>query len=363
VTLKVAVVGCGKIADAHVEEIAKLANAGVVAVCDRELLMAEQLAARYGIARHFDDVDAMLEACRPDVVHITTPPQSHAPLARRALDAGCHVYVEKPFTVDRDEAVALLAHARAAGRKVTVGHSFAFDPLMVALRRLREEDLLGEAVHVESTLGYNLSGPFGAVLLGDATHWIHALPGKLFQNNVDHVLHKIEEFIPEDRPWLRALGLRRRPSTFGDARDALLDEMRVVMRGERATAYATFSAHAVPVKHVLRVYGTRNTVTADFTARALVLDHADRLPSAIGRLLPAFAISREYAREGFRNVWRFARADFQFLAGMNELFRRFYASILEDGDAPIAEATILRIAGWMDEIFAQLERGGHGGAA
>lgn len=360
-TLKVAVVGCGKIADAHVEEIGKLENAAVVAVCDRELLMAEQLAVRYGVERHFDDLDAMLDACRPDVVHITTPPQSHAPLSRRALDAGCHVYVEKPFTVDRAEAASLLEHARAAGRQVTVGHSFAFDPLMVALRRLREEDLLGEAVHVESTLGYNLAGPFGAVLLADAGHWIHSLPGKLFQNNIDHVLHKIEEFIPEDRPWMHALGLRRRGGTFGDARDALLDELRVVMRGERTTAYATFSAHATPVKHLLRVCGTRHTVTADFTARALVFDHADRLPSAVGRLLPAFALSREYARAGFRNVWRFARADFQFFAGMNALFRRFYASILEDGTPPISEATILRIAGWMDEIFAQLGR--NGGAA
>ena len=51
--LKAAIVGCGKIADGHVEEIQKLGNATVAAVCDREMLMAEQLASRYGIAAHY----------------------------------------------------------------------------------------------------------------------------------------------------------------------------------------------------------------------------------------------------------------------------------------------------------------------
>src|SRR5262245_48032130 len=76
--LRVAVVGCGKIADGHVQEIQKLAGrAQLVAVCDKELLIAEQLARRYGVARHYDDLAQLLEREQPDVVHVTTPPQSH----------------------------------------------------------------------------------------------------------------------------------------------------------------------------------------------------------------------------------------------------------------------------------------------
>ena len=77
-TLKVAIVGCGKIADGHIEEIQKMpAAARVVAVADLELLMAEQIATRYGIPAFYDDLDRLLEKERPDVVHITTPPPSH----------------------------------------------------------------------------------------------------------------------------------------------------------------------------------------------------------------------------------------------------------------------------------------------
>jgi predicted dehydrogenase len=352
--LKVAIVGCGKIADAHVEEVGKLPLAEVVAVCDREALMAEQLAVRYGVPRHFADFTAMLDAVRPDVVHITTPPQSHLPLAEQALGAGCHVYIEKPFALTRDQSLCIVERATRAGRKVTVGHSFAFDPLTVAVRRLRDEGFLGDPVHVESHLGYNLSGAFGAALMGDRNHWVHGLPGKLFHNNIDHVLHKIEDFIPEDQPRVIARATRRLPGEYGDERDDLMDELRVMFEGSRATALGTFSSHAVPVRHYGRVWGTRNTVTVDYTSRVLVVEQGENFPSAIGRLLPAFAQARQYARGGLKNVRRFMKSEFQFFAGMNELFRLFYHSVLEDGPVPIEYARIVRVSGWMDDIFTQV---------
>lgn len=354
-TLKVAIVGCGKIADAHVEEVAKIAGAEVVAVCDREALMAEQLAARYGVARHFADFAALLDETRPDVVHITTPPQSHASLSLEAIDAGSHVYVEKPFAMTRAESQRIIAHAQRARRMVTVGHSFAFDPLTIEVRRLRDEGFLGDTVHVESHLGYNLSGAFGAALMGDRAHWVHGLPGKLFQNNIDHVLHKIEDFIPEDAPRLFARATRRLPAGFGDDRDHLMDELRVMFEGSSATGFGWFSSHAVPVRHFSRVWGTRNTVTVDYTSRVLAVEQGENYPSAIGRLLPAFMQARQYGRGGMRNVGRFMKSEFQFFAGMNALFRRFYDSIRADGEPPIAYHRILRVAGWMDEIVAQVD--------
>lgn len=355
--LKIAIIGCGKIADAHAEEVGKIAGAQVTAVCDRELLMAEQLAARYGVPKHDDDFARLLDDVRPDVVHITTPPQSHLPLALQSIDAGCHVYIEKPFALTRAESVRIVEHAVRAGRLVTVGHSFAFDPITVALRGLRDDGFLGDVVHVESHLGYNLSGAFGAALMGDRSHWVHGLPGKLFHNNIDHVLHKIEDFIPEDAPRMVALATRRLPAGFGDERDDLMDELRIMIEGARATGFASFSSHAVPVRHFARVWGTRNTVTADYTSRVLAVEQGEKYPSAIGRLLPAFAQAREYRRGGWKNVRHFMRSEFQFFSGMNELFRRFYQSINDGGTPPIAYGRILRITGWMDDIFAQVESG------
>ena len=110
--LKVAIVGCGKIADAHASQIQKLAGCEIVGVCDREPLMARQLSERFPVKQHFSDLVELLNETRPDVVHITTPPASHFDLAKACLEHGSHVYVEKPFTVYAKQAQQLVVSGR-----------------------------------------------------------------------------------------------------------------------------------------------------------------------------------------------------------------------------------------------------------
>lgn len=354
-SLKIAIVGCGKIADGHVEEIAKMRQlASVVAVCDREPLMAEQLAWRYGIERHYGDYEELLERERPDVVHITTPPQSHLALAARALDAGSHVYVEKPLTPTHADAVKLIEHAERAGRLLTVGYTYLYDPPAVAMRRLLADGVLGSPVHVESIYGYDLSGSFGQALLADAGHWVHALPGGLIQNNVDHVLNKMVEFLDDDRPAVHVDAWTRRKERFGDSRDAFQDELRIVVRGRDVSAYGTFSSHARPVMHALRVNGTQNTLYVDFLGRSLALEPRSGFPGAPGRLMLPFSSARQYARAGFGNLWRFAKSDFHFFAGLNSLLRLFYRSVSEGAPLPIPYRDILRVSWLIDEVIARL---------
>jgi predicted dehydrogenase len=369
-TLKVAIVGCGKIADGHVEEVAKLSEvARVVAVCDLEGLMAEQLARRFGVPAHYDDVDRLLEVERPDVVHVTTPPHSHLPLARKALEAGAHVVVEKPFTLSLADSRTLIAHARRANRKLTIGYSYHFDPTMEAFRERYARGEVGAPVHLEAFLGYNLAGPFGKALLGDRDHWVHRLPGKLFQNNLDHVLSKLPEFLVDERSEeeieadplgavrISATGWIRRPERFNDRRDQMLDELRVTLTTPGASAFAWFSSHLRPPVQFLRVYGTRGTAQVHLGTSTVTFEPVARLPSAFGRLTPGFGLGLQYFRAAGRNVARFARNDFHYFAGLNRLFDRFYRAILEDGPPPIPYRDILRVSAWMDEIWRQVPQG------
>src|SRR5580693_8855460 len=109
--LRVAIVGCGKIADSHASQIQRIKGCEIVGVCDREPLMARQLCERFPVKGYFSDLKKLLSEARPDVVHITTPPQSHFDLAKLCLEWGCHVYVEKPFTLFEAEARSLIALA------------------------------------------------------------------------------------------------------------------------------------------------------------------------------------------------------------------------------------------------------------
>lgn len=355
-TLRVAIVGCGKIADGHVEEIQKMPElAKVVAACDLEPLMAEQLAMRYGIPHHSASFDEVLAEHRPDVVHIATPPGPHLALTKRALEAGCHVLVEKPLTPTYAEAQDLIEAVRRSGKKFTIGHTYYFDPPAVVMRDLIAQGVIGDPVHVESYYGYSLAGPFGSALLRDASHWVHRLPGQLLQNNVDHLLNKVTEFFRDDEPTVAAFGSVRREQRFGDVRDEFIDELRLVLRGSRVSAYATFSAHAKPAAHFLRVYGTKNTVHVDHVARTVTLEAPPNLPSALGRLLPPWHHALQFVREGAANVLRFTKSDFHFFAGLNNLLRGFYTSINEDGAPPISYEDILWLSRICDEVYRQVK--------
>jgi hypothetical protein len=150
-----------------------------------------------------------------------------------------------------------------------------------------------------------------------------------------------------------ARAFRRRHLT-GDATDAVLDELRVMIFCGGVSAYITFSSHARPVGHFMRVYGTKNTAHLDFASRNMLVEERQTVPSALGRLLPPFKSSWQSLRSATHNVREFAGSRFQFFAGMNHLLSLFYESILHDTQVPIPYQEILRVSQIMDEISAQV---------
>ena len=110
--LRVGLVGCGQIADAHLQQIRRIASADIVAVCDVEPLLARQAAERFSVPQQYTSIAEMIDRGQPEVVHVTTPVHTHAAIAKELLTAGVHVYVEKPFTVDVAEAGEVLEVAR-----------------------------------------------------------------------------------------------------------------------------------------------------------------------------------------------------------------------------------------------------------
>ena len=117
--------------------------------------MAKQLGERCGVSACFSDLREMLDAASPDIIHITTPPQSHYVLARQCLESGTNVYLEKPFTITAGEAQSLIQFAEDCGLKITVGHNYQFTLEMLEMRRLVREGFLGgRPVHLESYWSY-----------------------------------------------------------------------------------------------------------------------------------------------------------------------------------------------------------------
>ena len=351
--LRVAIVGCGKIADAHAAQIQRIPGCEIVGVCDTEPLMARQLYERFPVGAYFTDVNALIADARPDVVHITTPPESHFNLARVCLEHGCHVYVEKPFTLRAHEADTLVALAGSARLKLTAGHDDQFSHVARRMRGLVHSGYLGgPPVHIESTYGYDLGDGYARALLGDRGHWARRLPGKLLHNIISHGIARIAEFMG-DHPRLVAHGFVS-PQLRKIGETEIIDELRVMIDDERTTAYFTFSSQIRPTLHQLRLYGTKNSLVLDQDQETLVKVPGTRFKSYGEKFIPPVTLAGQQLANLVTNVRMFLHRDFHMKTGMKYLIESFYHSIANGGPVPIPYREILLTARIMEAIFDQI---------
>ncbi|MGH7506300.1 MAG: Gfo/Idh/MocA family protein, partial [Longimicrobiales bacterium] len=149
--LRVALLGCGRIADlAHLPVLLALPDVDVVALADRDA-ERRRTAARlaHGVPAFEDFMDA-IERSSADAAVICLPPALHAPAAIAAFSAGLHVYLEKPLALETAEAAAVLAAWRESGRTGVIGFNFRFHPLVERLRRALSAGTIGEVVAARS---------------------------------------------------------------------------------------------------------------------------------------------------------------------------------------------------------------------
>jgi predicted dehydrogenase len=356
--LTIAIVGCGKIADQHVLAIQRIPDCRIVALCDRELLMAKQLGERFGISACFSDLAEMLRASTPNVVHVTTPPQSHFSLAQQCLDFGSHVYLEKPFTVTADEAESLINLAESRNVKLTAGHNLQFTLEMLQMRRLVEQGFVGgKPTHLESHFSYDLSDAnYVAPVLGNRSHWVRQLPGQLFHNIISHGLAKLAEFLDDDITEIIAIADQSQQLRRFDRE--LFDELRVLMRdASGTTALFCFSTQIKPGLNELRIYGPANSIVVDHASGSLIRSKNRSYKSYLTYFVPPLQKAYEHLGNAGSNITNFLRKRLYQDFGMKELIERFYNSIRLGSAPPIPYREIVLTARIMDEIFAQIYPG------
>lgn len=355
--LRVAIIGCGKIADSHAHQIQRIRDSEIVAACDREGLMAEQFCQRFRVPQHFTDIDEMLESAKPQVVHLTTPPGSHFQLGRQCLLRGVHVYIEKPFTLVTKDAEALVALAQEKRLKLTAGHDDQFRHAARRMRQMIQGGYLGGApVHMESHYCYELAetSTYAKALLADKQHWVRKLPGGLLHNIISHGIARVAEFFTTDAPQVIAHGFVS-PILRKMGEREIVDELRVIISEEdRLTAYFTFSSQIRPSLHQFRIYGSKNGLLLDQDNETIIQLRGDRHKSYLEQFIPPVVFARQYLGNAAHNVRKFMANDFHMKSGMKYLIESFYRSIREDAPPPIPYEEILRTSRILDSIFDQI---------
>lgn len=125
---RVLVAGCGNMGASHARAYHRMPEFQLVGLVSRGPTSRRKLSTELGGLPEFGDYNEALRVARPDVVSINTYPETHAPFSRAAIEAGCHVFCEKPLATTVEEAQAVVGAARARDRKLVVGYILRVHP-------------------------------------------------------------------------------------------------------------------------------------------------------------------------------------------------------------------------------------------
>lgn len=317
--LAVALVGCGRIAVVHQQYLSTIREAELVAVCDADPDARSRMSAR-AIVPAYDSVEQMLRCAAPEVVHVLTPPSTHAEIGRQVLGSGAHALIEKPLALSVADADLLLAAARKRGVYVTADHNRWFDPVMQRLRGMIESNALGEVVGIEVFQG--------AVASTEAAQsWKTQLPGGPLHDVAPHALYCLRHLLGP----LEVVDVLTERDLEGQVIEA-----RLLARGAGSAGVVTLSMRARPADHRVRVLGTLATAEVNLNHMTLLVHREHHSSKITGKVLPNLDSSRQLVRETFRNGVDFLRGRQRFYPGIGEHLRELYGRLSRGLPPPVS---------------------------
>lgn len=329
-TIRVGLIGSGKMGRHHLNAIKASQLATVVGVADPAASRDELAPFLPESAIVVASAAELLERAKPDVVHIVTPPSTHTALALQAIDAGCHVYVEKPFTPTAEDAATILSRAAVRGVKVCAGHQVLFEaPALAARDHL---SAIGRMVHIESYFSFKM-----------VRRTVTAV------DQVKDILpHAVYPVVDQLR---LGTGLADEPiEILGMSLDATGDCYALLKLGH-VTAVVMVTLNGRPVEQYQNIIATNGSLRADYIGGFL-----GRLVgpgTGPGVLLTPYRRALHTVTGTTRGVTRLIVAG--SYPGLRTLVNRFYESIRDHTPAPMTPRSIIDTVTLCERIGAALD--------
>jgi len=326
--LDIALIGAGKMGQHHISAIDNSLYGRLVAIADPLIDKFDR--SKISPEVHlFQNPEDLFNKLSPDVVHVTTPPNTHADLAFLALKNGSHVYVEKPFCLCRDDAENILQLSDAKHLKVCAGHQ-----LLKEAATQKIDDLLptiGTVHHVESYFSFrqvrrNISS---------VDQLIDILP---------HPLYLLLHFMGCDDS-LESISSKIKVDPSG--------ELRAILRKGNTFGNLIVSLNARPIESYVRIKGSSGSIWADF-----ILGSHNYIPgtgvSAPSIILKPFQEAIQLISSTTRGVFNLLTHSRNSYPGLQKLADSFYESILYNLPAPTSPQSINNTVSMIEKSYELL---------
>jgi nucleoside-diphosphate-sugar epimerase/predicted dehydrogenase len=279
-----------------------------------------------------------------DVIHILTPPDTHAQLAIAALRNGCHVLVEKPLAINVEEVDCISAAAAAAQKSVCVNHSLLYDRFVSKALGLVRSGAIG----VPLSFDYFRSSEYPPYRGGPLP--IHYKNGGYpFLDQGVHALYLAESFLGavED--------VRAYYGTYGGDSNLLFDEWRVTAQCQRGTANIQMSWNVRPLQSWFVVQGTEGVLRANLFA--MWVTHSSRLPlpKAPARALQAMSEGLSICAQVPANIARFACKKIVQYDGLHSLVAAFYRALQTGAAMPVPPSQARSTVYWTNRVSQEAD--------
>lgn len=335
--LKVGIVGAGKMARHHAKALGACGvDNRLVGVVEPDSDTRDSFAANFPGCAPFEHLPELIDTHRPDVLHVCTPGSTHAELGRAAIEAGCHVYIEKPFALRSSDARELFELADAHAVRLCAGHQLLYErPTLVANRLIRS---IGRIVHVESVFCFRM---VRRGTLTDDEQILDILPHPTylllhFLRAAHAPAHAAVPFEPKVAAVrVDPQGTIQALATAGGPTGSLL----VTLDGR-------------PVDSFVRVVGTHGTVHADYV-RGTVQHLIGPGVSGIDKLLNPYRQSRQLIGQTTAGLIRRLRRGGAGYPGLAETIGAFYAGLDTDCDA-VSRENILGTTEVLERVATEI---------
>lgn len=340
--LKVALLGCGHIAAKHLQYLGKRIPTERLALCDLNGRRLAWFGEEYGIQRLYEDFPTLLREFQPQVLHLTTPPQTHKTLGLAALEAGCHLFIEKPLAMSAKEAQVLHQEARIRQRLICVNHLRLRDPLVLKAKRLLASGRFGEVVALAVTQSDNYPERKRA---GLAPAWMADLPGEIFFDLLPHHLSLVGLFLPQ----AALAGVVSRVDDGGELSDLLC----TFTDGGRL-AEIRMSVRAYPLVNQVLIHCQRGFLFIDFANHLLLARAKGNLPGILEQAGKNVQHGLQLALATPANMLKFLLGRHDSYRGMDHLIGDFYQAVVNQGGSPASGEEGPASMAMMDAIFRQV---------
>jgi predicted dehydrogenase/nucleoside-diphosphate-sugar epimerase len=349
--MKIGIVGCGLNSDYHINFARRYPGLEIVGLVDLDEKKARDCADKYDIKNVFRTIADLVNKENPLVIHIVAPPKTHFVLGKEALEHKCNVLIEKPLCLNAAEARELYDIAERNGVKLCTMHNHFFDPCMVKARNLIKEGRVGRIINVESHYGLNTRiDAFRKYPAPNVIPWIYNMPGGVFHDFMPHPLYVMLPFLGNIEQ------IEVIEKSFGELPQGISDELRILVKGEKALGTLTFSFAAKPHHHFVRIYGTKMMINVDFNTMTTTIFPLSGLPKAAQKATYNLSASKQLFTATCANVWNFARKKLRPYHGMQTLIHSFYDAVEGRGDMPVSREEGIQVIEVMDSIWPQIKR-------